>query len=62
MIKEELLWLREWRDPYEVSAAVSNWIEQYNESYLHSALGYGTPNQVEETYNLTTRTLLENAC
>lgn len=56
------MWLREWRDPYEVSAAVSNWIEQYNESYLHSALGYGTPNQVEETYNLTTRTLLENAC
>lgn len=60
-MKEELLWLREWRDPYEVSAAVGRWIEQYNQSYLHSALGYRTPNQVEETYNLTMRTLLEKA-
>jgi transposase InsO family protein len=60
--KEELLWVREGRHPYEVSAAVGHWIEQYNKSYLHSALGYRTPNQVEETYNLTTRTLLEIAC
>jgi transposase InsO family protein len=61
-VKEELLWLREWADPYEVSAAISRWIEEYNESYLHSALDYRTPNQAEETYNLTTRTLLETAC
>ena len=61
-MKEELLWLREWRDQYEVSAAVSSWIDKYNESYLHSALDYKTPNQMEETYNLTTRTLLEIAC
>jgi len=61
-MKEELFWLREWRNPYEVSAAVSDWIDQYNKSYLHSALGYQTPNQVEETYNLTTRTLLGIAC
>jgi len=61
-IKEELLWLREWHDPYEVSAAIRTWVEQYNESYLHSALNYRTPNQAEETYNLTTGTLLETAC
>jgi len=61
-LKEELLWLREWRDPYQVSAALTEWIESYNESYLHSALKYKTPNQAEETYNLTTRTLLEIAC
>jgi putative transposase len=61
-IKEELLWLREWRDQYEVAAAVSSWIDKYNESYLHSALDYKTPDQMEETYNLTTRTLLEIAC
>jgi len=61
-IKEELLWLREWRNPYELSTTVGEWIEQYNESYLHSALGYKTPNQMEETYNQTTRTLLETAC
>jgi len=62
-MKEELLWLCEWRDPYyEGSATLAVWIEQYNESYLHSALGYNTPNQQEEVYNLTMRTLLEIAC
>lgn len=61
-LKEELIWLREWRNPYELSTEVGRWIEEYNENYLHSALGYRTPNQVEETYNLTTRTLLETAC
>ncbi|MEW6051558.1 MAG: integrase core domain-containing protein [Candidatus Zixiibacteriota bacterium] len=60
-LKEELIWLREWRDPHELSAALDQWIETYNETWLHSALGYRTPNRVEETYNLTTRTLLENA-
>ena len=60
--KEELFWLREWADPYQVSAAISRWIEEYNASYLHSALDYRTPNQAEEIYNLTTRTLLETAC
>jgi transposase InsO family protein len=61
-LKEELIWLREWRDPHELSASVGKWIEQYNEGYLHSALGYRTPNQMAESYNLTTRTLLETAC
>lgn len=61
-IKEELIWLQEWRDPYELSREVGRWIEKYNESYLHSALGYKTPNQMAETYNLTTRTHLEKAC
>lgn len=60
-IKEELIWLRQWRHPFELSAEVGRWIEEYNESYLHSALDYRTPNQTAETYNLTTRTLLENA-
>jgi transposase InsO family protein len=61
-LKEELLWLQEWHDPYEVSGALADWIGRYNESYLHSTLGYKTPNAMEETYNLTTRTLLEIAC
>ena len=61
-IKEELIWLREWRNPHELSTTVGEWIEQYNESYLHSALGYKTPNQMEETYNQATGTLLKTAC
>jgi len=61
-IKEELIWLREWHDPYELSTAIGEWIKEYNQSYLHSALGYQTPNQMDETYNLTTGNLLNNAC
>jgi putative transposase len=61
-LKEELIWLREWRSAHELSAEVDTWFESYNATWLHSALGYRTPNRVEETYNLTTRTLLENAC
>jgi transposase InsO family protein len=61
-LKEELIWLREWRDAHELSAALDTWFDTYNETWLHSALGYRTPNRAEETYNLTTRTLLENAC
>jgi transposase InsO family protein len=60
-LKEELIWLREWRDAHQLSAAIDTWIETYNETWLHSALGYRPPNRAEETYNLSHRTLLENA-
>lgn len=61
-LKEELVWLREWRDPYELSVAVENWTETYNATWLHAALGYRTPNQAEETYNLSCKTLIKPAC
>jgi putative transposase len=49
-IKEELLWLHEWTHPDEVSEAVSAWIEQYNETYPHSSLGYQSPLAREAAY------------
>jgi putative transposase len=49
-MKEELLWLREWTNPIELMNEVSEWIPGYNESYLHSSLGYRTPNYVETEY------------
>ena len=61
-LKEELVWLREWHNAHELSAALETWTETYNETWLHSALGYRPPNRVEETYNLTTRTPLDAAC
>jgi transposase InsO family protein len=61
-LKEELIWLREWRDAHELSAAIDKWVEIYNSTWLHMALGYRTPNQAEENYNLSHMTLLENAC
>jgi len=49
-MKEELLWLREWRSPFELTEALKNWVEYYNQDYLHSALGYRSPEQFEKDY------------
>ena len=49
-MKEELLWLKEWTSPFELVNTLGDWIESYNCSYLHSALGYKTPVQAEEEY------------
>lgn len=49
-LKEELLWLREWTSPLELEQALAAWIEWYNTRYLHSALGYRTPCQVEQQH------------
>lgn len=49
-IKEELVWLREWTSPLELERALVAWIEWYNTRYLHSALGYRTPCQVEQQH------------
>jgi len=49
-MKEELFWLREWNGEAELSKELDEWVEYYNRSYLHSALGYRTPIQAEEEY------------
>jgi transposase InsO family protein len=49
-LKEELLWLREWGSLYEAQTALDAWIKSYNESYLHSAHGYRSPQWAEENY------------
>ena len=50
-LKEECLWLREWTSPFELETALKSWIEQqYNQQYLHSALGYRTPVQFEQQW------------
>ena len=53
-IKEELFWLREWENERELSLELDNWIDYYNRNYLHSALGYRTPIQVEVEYQNNT--------
>jgi transposase InsO family protein len=49
-MKEELLWLREWHSPFELTDALGTWISYYNNEYLHSALGYKSPTRFEEEY------------
>ncbi len=49
-MKEELFWLREWKGEAELCRELDKWVEYYNRNYLHSALRYRTPIQVEEDY------------
>ena len=49
-MKEELLWLREWHSPFELTEALGTWIKDYNRSYLHSSLGYKSPMTFEDEY------------
>lgn len=57
-MKEELLWLREWHSPFELTEALGKWIEDYNRSYLHSSLGYKSPMKFEKEYHNNQLTLL----
>jgi len=49
-LKEELFWLREWESERELNLELDKWVDYYNMSYLHSALGYNTPIQAHENY------------
>lgn len=60
-MKEELFWLKEWDSPFVLGKEFSEWVEKYNSSYLHSALGYKTPEQFEKQYFDNHKTLLVQA-
>jgi transposase InsO family protein len=49
-IKEELCWLREWSSVEELASEMEKFVEYFNENYLHSALGYKTPNAFENEW------------
>jgi putative transposase len=49
-LKEECLWLQEWTCPFTLVSALAAWIDDDNEHYLHSALGYQPPRQFEREY------------
>lgn len=44
-IKEDLVWLREWKSPFEFEDEFKNWVNLYNTDFPHMALGYQTPRQ-----------------
>jgi len=50
-LKEELIWLKEWEDLYTLKAELNEWVEEYNQSYLHSALGYMSPENYERKWH-----------
>lgn len=57
-MKEELLWLKEWHSPFELTDALGKWVDYYNKEYLHSTLGYKSPERFIEEYKNNQQTLL----
>jgi transposase InsO family protein len=50
-IKEEVIWLNDFSSFEEATAVIGNWIEnEYNRRYVHSALGYRSPEEFERLY------------
>lgn len=61
-IKEELIWLREWSSAEELANTIPEFAADFNENYLHSALGYKTPNKFErEWFKENQKTLFATA-
>lgn len=51
-VKEEVIWLNEFETLEEAIAKIGNWIEiDYNKFYVHSELGYRSPEEFETLYN-----------
>jgi putative transposase len=52
-IKEEVIWLNEFETLEEAKEKIGKWIEiDYNKNYVHSALGYQSPEEFEALYNI----------
>jgi putative transposase len=58
---KELVWLHERTSPAVFFAALERWIAEYNRAYLHSALGYRSPETCEAEH-LSHATPLPAAC
>lgn len=52
-LTEACLWLSEWTSPGALMRALDVWIADYNQQYLHSTLGYQSPNQFERHYHFS---------
>jgi len=46
-IKEELIWVNDFTTLEEVETKLKKWVEDDNQNYLHSPLGYRSPVELE---------------
>ena len=53
-IKEDLIWIKEWKTPFDLEEDLKSWIIRYNTDYPHSSLSYKTPSQFEKEQLLLT--------
>lgn len=47
-MKEELLWLRDWKDLEEMERELIPWFKWYNAHYPHSSLNWRSPDEVHK--------------
>ena len=45
MIKEDLVWIDEWKSSFVFKQAFEKWVDDYNNDYPHMSLGYKAPSQ-----------------
>lgn len=49
-IKEDMVWTRDWDDPFMFAEEFSKWVENYNTDFPHQSLSYMTPEECFERY------------
>lgn len=49
-MKEECIWLRDWRSRAELEAALTTWWQKYNDERPHQSLRWQTPSEVREQH------------
>lgn len=49
-MKEECIWLRDWRSLAELEAALTTWRQKYNEARPHQSLRWQTPSEVRQQH------------
>ena len=49
-LKEELIWISEFRSLKEAKEQIEKWVDSYNREYVHSTLGYMSPREFESEY------------
>jgi len=50
LFKHEVVYRRSWVSQSALEIAVAEWVQWYNTTRLHSAIGYAPPDEVEEAY------------
>ena len=49
-IKEDLVWTKDWDDPFHFTEALQKWIDDYNTDFPHQSLNNLTPKQFMECF------------
>ncbi len=47
-MKEELLWIKEWKNIEEVEVGLNKWLSDFKNNYRHSKLNYKTVNEFKQ--------------